>query len=1829
MPLTNKSRLNTNNTTESQFSQSLSSPPNQTDVLTLGLPLEWQPTYSWAHDAQILPALSLLIDAAHIHKLPTLLSPLLEGLRLPDIKSLVMEWADYNDDAYLLQSLVNASYLAPPKLLILDTPASFTESTVHRYKNLDRNEFYIFLCSAERLPVHSDVDKSWFAALRLWLLIQAMRRARRGVILDHNLCEIASKLRAACDTNDNWRILFQTAVPTRIQKNRLSFTDVTQALRYFAIRYSDSSVRGFTLANSTKSKLLNALQSVVSNQDAPVNYTADFPLLSASFVREGIDQTEKPQILYVSSDDDALYGPSQLELIGSTGTSDGYAKTPVNPKESYIHQEHQAKSVLLATREELHHLPWTWSKPSPYELPHLIRWNQSLLTSSDLSDRILGVYIWIALHTGRSFLRTLDIGINSNVGPEWSLDPKFLLLHRLPPERRYVDDTTGWHPKTEEEKSWVIPPAKKIAIVLSEAVKLCCLEALAHRPGATNLGSLWFSPINELPSSHFHAVQPDNLKRVTPGMLGQFTTQRLFSETGDSSFARLATSHPRTGLPGECAYVYWPLETVTQSLNPESNTNAADAHECIGMGSRLAPIESLLVQATARASERLSNAANGNDLVKYHNLYTAMLSMALFAGTGMRPVHDPIVSREHIDHALGILYVADKRTARLASGRLAIIPDALNKYLQDVYASYLMKLAQIIEPTHADLAAVIQQITIGSVVQPRIPYLFFLTTEGGLNWQTVTSAGIRDLELFDWPLPMNLFRHRFSNSLRSLGLDPEIIECLTGHEEAGAETYGDTSPRCFLHDLETAKPKINQAYDTLGFILPDIHHLNFPTPEVNAGRLASKPLLGSRARQKIRRELLQSAKQKADQQIRDFLDQRNCELTDLSAEDMELLNEQLLLTPDRKKRYDGAIRYSHLLKRLDRVDKRSGRRGRLKYRYQSLDVNSGPFTELAPRALERFQHIQQVWLQLNQTFTPSRLGRQECAALAALALCIENRVSDHLMLNHILRGIHYRLVSLRKKLYVEYNPNLKDHLEEIPVIRLHISKRTASLLNGALGGNVAWRKAFTFSVDLTDLCSRLSLPGSVNPPTAHALINALIPLTDQVNHLSLPGVLAGYLGGRVRSISLSWNDWLRLETGQVFTRSDQATASHAEYVSWLSRPVPSGPVDLQDTDARIDAAHAFYKAIWASIRTVLRQSKGTRNPQNIRVTLERQISRLVTQHAGQVSSAVLMLGQWIQYLLTIKYKSRGYLTIEGGISRYLSALSPAFKHVGYAVNLHIADEDEVTSFYSEVLTDRTLRNTKILVTVLRRFHRWAASQGVSDPIWSELPQLSHHWLVSPHIITETEYQLSLALMQKAAKTNPHYSLLASVVLVLCYRFGLRPKEALGLEREDWISMSNQLAVLVRKNKNRDLKTRSSRRIVPNAINLTPHEKRLMQSLCDQCDSLHGKTPHAPLLVDLTSYAGQDTAVQIKRLVNKVLQAVTQNEDITLYAARHSFANRLSLALFDSPAELWIRLRDTDDPTSIRKLLLNLANITRRSSWAVCRTMGHFEPSTTYTSYLHHLDAWADSLVDLPEVTQRGHYDKAIILENIFTKSKKHLRNQCAVDLQPHYATLTPALTVQWLRLIAYGSPPGQSAASLAIHPDYIEPMEQALRDISLRIRWNTNTEIADFEILRHITEPGWQRLLDLPSKPMTCDYQESSVFLMNKFIQMIGPSRQLVIWEDEQLRLIRTIIDCYGIHEDEYDVFHDERISNDFAYKIQNAGFKARSNRSDGKFIQIDTVDCGVDENLGPKLKKRCALLYIPSAKHCLANNIEFIMAGLIWAAAHQHSPTTFACSAD
>lgn len=1800
------SRLKPLNPTSPQPSEAktpVASHPPPPPFSTFGLPEQWRNAYDWAVTQGVLSPLLTLIDAGVVHDKPLSIGSFLAEITTPTAQGRLKQWSESSAAAEVLSQLAVA--VAANQEILNDYPPLTKGIAAAKQLHGELESHYLLGLVLERLPPGRAIDREWFADLRLWLLVHAIERAKIGNCLDNHLRTAASKLRLASNLSADWHRLF-----SELRTTTEDFDDFNRRINFHAGRML-TSIQLRQALTPTHRILLKSLQFVARKVH---DQAKDLPTTKCTAALYPVpwDELQCHTIPPTPQDVLAVEG-NESPLLAQPDEERDIVFVPVDGEQSYSHQRLAANSVLLATAEETQFLPWSWGKPNPFETKALNAWIPKYLQSSIDKERYLAAVVWIACATGRSLRRTLDLEISTTVSDEWALDLQGEALHRRPPIRY-----SGWRPQEKAAQEWVRPIVDAISISLPTPVLTAIQDCLHKRPKATALGDGWDPRWGESAEPTLRQAFKNDMERLTPAMLGAVLPQRAFLSQGNATLSRLLSSHPQSGLPGACAYGSWDAQTVGDVLStiPLKTAHLVDLVDQTALGSRLYPEEALLKSAIRHAGRRVLALRRGNDVIAFHNAYTTYLVMALLAATGCRPVRDPFESPLAFDQSESLVFIEDKIGDALHQGRLLPLPRRLMQHLSREYCRHLDMLADMTALPHPRLSKEIKAL---SEWRPSefMPFLFLLSQDEGLQWRSITPTEIEALGLFKWPLPPNLFRHRLDNRVREYGIDAEIIDALLGHAEMGGVTHGDYSLRCWQEDMDQARPALEYVFATLKF-LPLKSWRRPPTvgPHTWASSDAELPTthFGQRARKLARMARTRQAINDAQLQISAFLEGR--QLAELSPEDINTLSRQLLFNDKGLPRTTGHLRYAYLMRHLERLWATEGKKVRIKQWYLRVAPEESIFSTRAIGAMAMYRQVRDVLQELFAHIQPSRLSFSDCAMLAVVKLCLEHRITALPILTAILEGRDFRLTQWKGFLHLEYAPGLEGDAQD-PVWRRRISPGTATLLIRVLScKRQSERRTSAIPEPLIPLAVLLnSGDGSPQSNHDHDVLTVLTELVNQVNAMTLPGVLAAWLSGRLPSASLSWRDWTRIEEVQHLQLPDQGNDEPtADPPTVTPAAVLAGQIDIEQAQSQ---ARIFFRQLRREIKTVI-TSGTTRSTPTARRDLERRMRRLLEEWSGQVSSAVYLLGQWVTSLLWRRPRGQKYLALSS-VDRYFSALSPAFEAIAYGADLLSFEGDEVTALYEQILEVRPhLGHQKYVALQLRDFHRWARGEGVEDPDWPELPLTVMS--VAPGLILEREYQNTLTLLLEHNGLEVQDRQTAAFVMLCCYRFGMRSNEAMGLIRADWKSDDDHCWVLIRNNRYRTLKSRAARRQIPLLFVLPPQEQALIAQVLGNAEARHGTDETAPLLEGVTGKHGSPRRNMIKRVIIAILKQITGNPDITLHHGRHTYANCVGLHLFGVSERLWHTGAESL-PYPIREdmegLLMGTQGPSRRKSWALARLLGHAGQHTVFKNYLHFLSDWAD--IHIPPPQDRNlQIQKTHHLRNLDALPRTPAPSPCLNQLAFMATPPSPLLLLKFMRLLARGKEPATIATVLNLSRAPANDLLTLLENVDQRLRFpgraKENSPLEkSYSFLRRIPEASWRRIIQHAA---TLDNRSIEPHRLSwpELIAMVGASRQVLAWEADHFSLLRSALDYWGIDGTQYHMLQSRKADTPILQLASARNFhpiKAESLLARKRELQLDSAHTAED---GFLVERRCAFVYIENDDKVFRNSIEWLIAFLAYA---------------
>lgn len=1575
--------------------------------------------------------------------------------------------------------------------------------------------------------------------LRLWLVLEALHRLENPpVVFDTNISSAARKITIGAESN-SWLFIdnLLSHVAGSFRGRLPTFSEFKNALTSFASQFADTfEKRELKLFfNAVKAIGLGTRSSVEREHLPAVIFFPELPLgRTFSFT------TELSPGSSWFSDDGQQY---ELPIFDSDLNDGGELLAgetlfvEVNSGESLTEKALSAKSVYLQTAEASHYLPWSLHSPLPSEISLLHQWIQESLSSSQQLTQMGAAFCWLACHLGRSLQMVRSLPISSHAQLEWTLHPSFQFLHR-----NAIRRSSAWVP-AEHQKSLVAPFEEVLQLDSNPVSQI--FKAAAKGLTFDSLGSLWdrIASGTEI-ETWFRENRPESLDRVNSTQIFNLLGSEVYQNTGDHHLARLVSSHPQSGLPGAVSYASWDIASIEKGM-PLKTFGALTP--CVHIaGSLLAPLENILIEKIQAANKQLER--GGKDLVQWHNHFAEYVVWSLYAATGSRPLADPFETINHFNLEHQFVFINDKNDSGLHAGRITPLPDKAVQLIQ-AYKTHLEVVSQTLSPIHPELSKEISDLLKGSA--KRIPLFFRLDSQ--LDWQSISVSGSD--RLFGWELPENLFRHRYSQHLHKLGVPREVIDGWLGHAERGAATYGDYSPRCWVDDRSKYRDQINEAFESLPFCV--FQETKTPPLLINGGSTKNSELssrvFGQRLREKNHRKRIKQAVAEADAIIAwlDLTTGKEVEEEQLNLTGKEVKcqvkEEQLnLVITKLLKRETGmvhpyaALRFSRLIKLLESksIDHKLSIR---RYAHYSKPEQS----MLRSSVSSAINHFDQMaaWAadQMKKKLDPT-LPKAEKLLLATMLLVAVKRISYQKLLTDVLQGRHYRVIQHQQSYYIEYSETLDPTNFKEPVQRHRINHRIASLL--ASGQGVKNPFELTSTLPAIVKSDGQGWLGS-EQQTLGQFLEKICAMVDQANQVQLPGMVAAVLSGRVLSSSLPLLDLVRINEGVAKTWP-HGIEGQTDYpaLNQMTKKLPLAARQPETEQHNLLEQSQIFRQNMTHLIATYEPAKAKE--------FGKKFHGEVLKYEGRVSNSLLLLGLWISHVITDgKTPGRGKRfrpLAANTVKTYFSNLVGPFTGLAYQVDLLELDSDELTDLYSDMIDTRRDQGHRLdyFSERLLSFQRWAESFGVAKPDYSELRIIDESRSVSAGCLSEQDYHQVLYSINQDYSSGDHKhqdrGLMLAWLMLLCFRFGLRSKEAIWLRFRDFCSYGGYRWILVRNNRKRQLKSDHSRRAVPLAFSLSELEESIVARMLDHYSLIAGHQANELLLSDLDN--GQlipaDCIPSLSGELTQRIKITTGNQSMVLHHCRHSFHNRMAAILLNIPGQTAQQLTDGLDGDGIRQLILGKnSEISRRSPAALTCLMGHRYPETGMYSYNHLLLEWADELT--PVTAQRNlRITDAFNTSSLIKLDKQ--RREAVIPLAD-YATPTLIGLLGVLRRVAQGKTYEQAGQLENLDPSTIRLLQGVFEASATKMRFKIrgkNGFVSGSEypnaLVNYITEKAWRRLLTQARHAPASNLIGEQNMSLDELVSLVGANRQILMRTQTHCQLVRHVVDGFNVSPDHFDV---------------------------------------------------------------------------------------------
>jgi len=1657
-----------------------------------------------------------------------------------EIIEILSGWAPENAHSQELEKLGRALW---SQFSLVDKLRPFSAAMVARRELAQfRARRYLPVLLSARRPLPADSVAAWIQRLRTFLLIRALDAQEAGYELENNLLVVCRFLLPVCD---------QTSHDRRKLLGRLASTQTTF----------------FDFVSET---LLNAIQPSTKRQErrfvsALVNVLKGEKWAEAAGLRSArsgvaplppYEGRPTPRMTAVDwpaapvASRDGINSPVTLSSKGNLGAviedEDPGKKRTLGQRKAqgeYLRLQHVEHSLFL--RHTWHHL-------NEWEEAQLLSRIEALLAEGNtLEDRLGAALSLIAVVTSKTMLEVERLPVSQGSQAAWALDLKAGVLKRPPPRL-----ANRWRADAQALRGgWIRPLGSMWEVRLADRVLQPLREAQLRARRATCAHELWagVSATAHLKDWFVDRMKDAaSLRRLTGPSTASVLGVHAFAQSQDHVFARLV-EYPPAAPPGASAYAAYAVGEVLARVGTPQGPSLwalagpgfeSDINVC---GSELDLQTERLRRELSGLTRRVDAAARSpTESVGHHNLLCALTAIALLASTGARPVSSPFESLAWFDFERLLVYVEDKAAGPTRGSRLCVLSQFAAELLQSHYLPHLRRLADELRSRVPEFAAEIDR-QLARDPDARLPLLFFIRAKPTFSWIEVTETQLDHFAGLKWPLPWNCFRHLHSTQLRRWGLPPDIRDALLGHADRDAECHGFHSFRVPSADLETARPLVNRLQGELGFKQPKPANGALHIAEVPASSaLFAGRTFGASARAQRRAAALANAKTLAARQIESLMGGGSVEA--LSEKQLEEIARRMLFRDDGMPHVMASVRYEVFEETLLREWQQHGRRAKLKRRYILLREGAALFTPDVIDADRLLDTVRQQFEALLPDLKRPRPRRMLAASILTIGLVLRSRVAHMPMLRAVILGDPgLRLSRLDGKYWLDWSFG-QPWQPGRPTFRVNVGAWIVTWYHRAIRPGKRLKDFPSLPSSLQPLATALGTPqGDLSQ-----LLKRLVSLRAQSNALHLSGVLAGYLAGARPSSALPESDAVRLIHSGAFP-PPQRTEPGAS-------PVPNESSSRVARKTR-DELSAIERCqhLFAAVRTILASSRS-------REEKKQSIERLVAESSFMVGDVPELLCHFAIHLMERKHivRDKSRRLAPSTVLRYWDSLAIPMLDAAADSNLLELDGDEITDLYLDMVSidrlDRpedadaeeqggdqdevgeegdddsevdasepeadggTLVPSRRTALRLKEFHDYVSSAyGIDDPDWSELALGAAILIGRPGIVLRDEYlsALRLQLEGRSLEDCADNAIARAFVFVICARFGLRLKEAVGLYRRDVVDPGiGRLVILVASNGLRPLKTERSRRHVPQIESFEQIEREVIDETLRRWEHRHGQDPDTPIL-PTTRRDFRSFVSEIGQDLRLALKVVTRRSDATAHFLRHAYAMRVLSTLLGCTLG---REAGADPLQTLhaRKLLLGTSQIDRRLLWSVSRLLGHASPRITLYSYINCLALW------LPEVEGESAKGTGLVIDLDTAALERDYLSQATLPSAPP-SPPESLLTryVRFTRLVCIGRPDHIAAQRSRIST---ERGKQLLRNLNQACEQLAKDALREgvFKLLGGLYPKRLAELAAaLPAQEICVEEPRRAT--LEQWLDTIGRSRQIVLATEAALEVLADFVAHLGL----------------------------------------------------------------------------------------------------
>lgn len=1213
--------------------------------------------------------------------------------------------------------------------------------------------------------------------------------------------------------------------------------------------------------------------------------------------------------------------------------------------------DYRAKEAALLygnrlTLQEKKHLPWRSIALSEHEIKEVFKFINAEL-KVPCNAKIAAVVYLMALTS-----KPLNDVLEMNVCLNGDIDTAdFIDVNKNIWGRKSVEMPSAFNP-TNEQKLVLLKHSELLLLPLP----IQLIEYLKTELAAANACSLSIKKLSGMPENSRGLISkflnpmwknnPRIFRRVNIAQIRALMFEKL-THKHDSSYAALLLANTEFDIPTSLYYLFISqyslvnsYKEVLEELNLETINFTGDKDIFVGSKLCLNPVElsTFLRSKQTEIDEYFTTSTTSfNEIILRHNKMACYTALMFLAATGHRDRVEYGFSPFILDEENGYILLSDK--INYVDSAIRILP--LSEHLkQQLYAYRLscQKTANLLKRHNDELATNIYQCSLPNSCSSAFLSVIIQSKLVGIGNQEISSYLQPKFDL-----PLNFLRHYFSSFIRIIQSN-WFSKGMVGHVSNGEHLLSDHSCNQ-LEEIKLLAPNIDALLVSLGFqpIVLSKQKGRRHSFDVSDNEATYLPACLLRSETLEQSEQISWVRKLIQPKIRDLKNEESFEETASSL--------IIAAISDNKSNIPKQRRLSLVNRFINKVKKSTS--------WVSFSDNLEGVTI----------HVDEI----------NNLSTAKLIKKSINDILISNKEINHqlkvwlsLMINGgltlALTKENYKVIN--KPAFMESGIFWFDFINtQGDIDRVVIDTMTLIILQE--------EKSITNFLNTKQLKSqyksmvfnKLMISGAFNPSTLNAIknIDTLTTFLSSARDEHQSGLIHAYKNKRVDTTNLPTHRLVRwLSPNSIIIPAIENDLDEFKHYSNF---------DLNFTEhISIKSSFELLKKVYKNLskhNTIAGSShKGKCTDlilspwcEHIGVNQGANINELI-EKSSSISHALILLLLWLTEVSKRKGKQREHIRIST-IVTYLSKIGKPLLEQSRNSNFLKLSPEEIEKIYIDALDARNLKSRTSRAIIFKDFH-----QSVQK--FTNLPSINWYLIdpdisnqssvVNANIISMREYSKAMSLLSNDQGSSLFDQNVNQLILLLCYRAGLRSGEVCHLQISDIDTY--QWIIHNRTSHYYTLKTTNSNRRVKVDLLFSDEEKQLVIEQILRIKTYYPEQKKAWLFSDKSS---PQCLLYMERCLNRVretLKLVTGDPNIRLHHARHSFANYLLLSMYQSvyPACIrsevltWLRCDDTSIGASrLRKCFIGPSEYKGNILDAIAMALGHVSPKTTLAHYIHTLD----------------------------------------------------------------------------------------------------------------------------------------------------------------------------------------------------------------------------------------------------------------------------------